>query len=173
MTPRRMTPRRITLRAAARRCRRPLETGTERDSGTISIFILGLVLISLTLVLGVLGATSVQLSRIQLLDAADAAALDASDQLDEETAYTSGITAGVPLTDAGVQQAAAQHLSQRERPARISEWHVAGGTGAVDGRTAVVRLQGQAQIPVLSAILSAFGGSVTITVESHARSDVE
>ncbi len=143
------------------------------EQGALSILVLGMVLITLTLVLGVVGATSVQLSRIHLLDAADAAALDASDAVDAESAYGGGLADGVPLTDSGVQQAALAHLARREVPDRLSGWVVSPGTGSPDGRTAVVVVSGQAQIPLVSAILRQFGGGVTITVESHARSDLE
>lgn len=150
----------------------PLST-SDQESGQLSILVLGMTLIALTLVLGVIGATSVQLSRIHLLDAADAAALDASDEIDQETVYRQGLGQGVPLSDSQVQQAAAAHLAARELPARVRGWTVAPGTGTPDGRTAVVRVQGVAGIPVISQILSAFGGGVTVTVESRARSDLD
>jgi hypothetical protein len=50
---------------------------------------------------------------------------------------------------------------------------LAGGTGAADGRTAVVRLQGRATIPMLASVVRVFGGSVTITVESRARAGLQ
>lgn len=143
------------------------------DSGQISVLLLGMVTIALTLVIGVVGATSVQLSRIHLLDAADAAALDASDAIDEESLYRTGLGPGVPLTDEGVARAAAEHLAARQLPQRVAGWWVASGTGSPDGRTAVVRLQGQARIPVVSRVLSRFGGAVTITVQSRARSELD
>ncbi|QFG69048.1 hypothetical protein [Ornithinimicrobium pratense] len=108
-----------------------------------------------------------------LLDAADAAALDASDALVEERAYGEGIGAGVPLTDASVQAAAGAYLATRPLPGRVAAWSLGPGTGSPDGRTAVVVLTGQAQIPVVSPVLSAFGGGVSVTVTSSARSDLQ
>lgn len=145
----------------------------EGDEGAISVLIIGMMAIALLLILGVVAATSIQLSRIQLLDAADAAALDAADSVVEETVYGSGVEGGVPLSSEGVAAAAGEHLSSRERPSRITSWALASGTGSPDGRTAVVRLQGQAAIPVISQALSVFGDSVSITVESSARSDLD
>lgn len=146
---------------------------TDPEAGQVSILLIGMVAVALTVVLGVVGVTSVQLARIHLLDAADAAALDASDALDEATAYATGVGAGVPLTDAGVAQAASEHLASRTLPSRLTGWQVAAGTGTPDGRTAVVVLSGGARIPVASSVLSAFGGSVPIAVTSTARSDLE
>jgi hypothetical protein len=52
----------------------------------------------------------------------------------------------------------------------VTSWVLADGTGSPDGQTAVIRLRGTTDIPIASAVLSAFGGSVNITVESRARS---
>jgi hypothetical protein len=142
------------------------------EAGQISILLIGLVAVCLTIVLGVVGVTSVQLSRIHLLDAADAAALDASDALAPERAYAEGLRGGVPLTDASVVEAASAHLAQRARPSRLIDWAVAPGTGSPDGRTAVVVVRGTARIPVVSAVLAQFGGGVTVTMTSTARSDI-
>jgi hypothetical protein len=46
---------------------------------------------------------------------------------------------------------------------------VAPGTGSPDGETAVVRITGDAEVPLVGGLLRALGGSVTITVESRAR----
>jgi hypothetical protein len=146
--------------------------GAATDGGQASILFVGMVAIALTLVMGVVSVTSVQLSRIHLLDAADAAALDASDAIAEEVFYREGLGTGLPLTDQSVRDAASAHLATRSRPSRISSWSIAAGTGSPDGRTAVVRVQGTADIPVLSRVLESLGGGVTITVESRARSDL-
>lgn len=143
------------------------------ETGQISVLLIGMVSIALVLVLGVIGVTSVQLSRIQLLDAADAAALAAADSVDEDTVYAEGLGEGLPLTSEGVGEAAREHLARQPVPDRVFGWQVAAGTGTPDARTAVVRLQGEAEIPVISGLLRTLGGSVSITVESSARSDLE
>lgn len=144
-----------------------------KDEGQIGVLLIGMVAICLTLILGIVGVTSVQLSRIQLLDAADAAALDAADAVDASGLYEEGVGSGVRLTDAGVGEAAAAHLSARTRPPRVSDWTLVGDTGTPDGRTAVVQLQAHVRIPVVSRALAQFGGGVTVTVRSTARSDLE
>lgn len=153
--------------------RRPSPAVPDLESGQISILLIGMLAVALTIVFAVVGVTSVQLSRIHLLDAADAAALDASDALVKERAYDEGIGAGVPLTDESVQEAAGAYLAARPLPGRVSAWSLGPGTGSPDGRTAVVVLSGRAEIPVVSPVLGAFGGGVNITVSSSARSDLQ
>jgi hypothetical protein len=143
------------------------------DEGQIGVLLIGMVAICLTLILGIVGVTSVQLSRIQLLDAADAAALDAADAVDASGLYGQGVGPGLTLTDAGVSEAAAAHLNARMRPPQVSDWTLVGDTGTPDGRTAVVQLQALVRIPVVSRALAQFGGGVTITVRSTARSDLQ
>ncbi|MGI8948230.1 MAG: pilus assembly protein TadG-related protein [Ornithinimicrobium sp.] len=143
------------------------------EDGQIGVLLIGMVGICLTLIMGIVGVTSVQLSRIQLLDAADAAALDAADAVSPDTVYGEGVGAGVPLTDAGVIEAATSHLAAREAPPQVSDWRLVGDSGTPDGRTAVVQLRAQVRIPVVSQALQQFGGSVGVTVRSTARSELE
>jgi Flp pilus assembly protein TadG len=140
-----------------------------RDEGQISVLILGLFVIVLVLVLGAIDVTAAQLARMRLLDAADAAALDAADALDERAAYQGGVTEHLVLTDRSVRDAAADHLARTPRPSGLETWDVADGTGTPDGSTAVVTLQGRATLPMTGWVLSSLGGSVTITVTSKAR----
>ena len=142
----------------------------QRERGQISLLILGFTVIALMLIIGAVDVTSVQLARARLLDAADSAALDASDALDNGSAYGGGLRSAIEITGDSVRQSAAQYLAVQPRPHGISSWVLADGTGSPDGQTAVIRLQGTADIPIAASVLSAFGGSVTITVESRARS---
>lgn len=153
-----------SLRALVRtRCR--------DDQGQLSILILGLTVIAMTLIIGGLAVTSVQVSRMRLLDAADSAALSATDDGAEQI-YVEGVGRDLPLDDAGVRESAAAHLSERSRPHGLESWAVAPGTGSPDGRTAVVVLTGEADLPLIGGLLQSMGGSVTVTVESRARADV-
>ena len=149
-----------------------LVPAASQDRGSMSLLMLGLVTVVLTTVLAIVGVTSVQLSRIHLLDAADAAALDASDALVEEQLYREGVGTGVPVDDSTVIAAASAALASRPLPPRVVSWELGPGTGTPDGRTAVVELSGTATIPLLSQVLRRFGGGVSITVTSQARSDL-
>jgi Flp pilus assembly protein TadG len=141
-----------------------------RERGQISLLILGFTVVALMLIVGGVDVTAVQLARARLLDAADGAALDASDALDGGRAYSSGLRSAVEISDASVRQSAAQYLAAQPRPHGVTSWVLADGTGSPDGQTAVIRLRGTTDIPIAAAVLSAFGGSVNITVESRARS---
>lgn len=137
----------------------------------MSILILGYTVVAILLIVGTVAVTSAQLSRMRLLDAADGAALDAADSLDLG-AYQQGIDASVPVSDATVAATASRYLADRPLPVGMNAWAVTSGTGSPDGRTAVVRLTGEADLPLVGGLLDALGGSVTITVESRARADL-
>jgi len=142
----------------------------QRERGQISLLILGFTVIALMLIIGAVDVTAVQLARARLLDAADSAALDASDALDSASAYSGGLGSAVQISGDSVRQSAAQYLAVQPRPHGISSWVLVDGTGSPDGQTAVIRLRGTADIPIAAKVVAAFGGSVTITVESRARS---
>jgi Flp pilus assembly protein TadG len=139
------------------------------EQGQIGILVLGLFCIVLVLILGAVDVTAAQLARMRLLDAADAAALDAADALDERSAYESGMLERLILTDGSVQEAARTHLARAPRPPGITAWSVVPQTGTIEGATAVVTVQGTAILPMSGWILESLGGSVTITVTSRAR----
>ena len=146
------------------------QRGEQRERGQISLLILGFTLVALMLIIGAVDVTAVQLARARLLDAADGAALDASGALDNGSGYGGGLRSAISITDASVRQSAAKYLAVAPRPHGISSWVLTDGTGSPDGQTAVIRLRGTADIPIAASVVSAFGGSVEITVESRARS---
>jgi hypothetical protein len=142
------------------------------ESGQVTLLVLGFTVVVILLILGTIAVSSVQLSRMRLLDAADGAALDAADSL-AVGAYSHGLGGAVPLSDATVTETARTYLGDRPRPPSMLAWAVAAGTGSPDGETAVVRLSGRAEVPVVGGLLESLGGSVTITVESRARAGLE
>jgi len=143
-----------------------------RERGQISLLILGFTVIALMLIVGAVDVTAVQLARTRLLDAADSAALDASDALDNGSAYGKGLGSAIEVSTDSVRRSAAQYLLVQPRPHGISSWALVDGTGSPDGQTAVIRLRGTAVIPIAAKVVAAFGGSVDITVESRARSAI-
>lgn len=140
-----------------------------RDRGQVSLLILGLVSLVLVLIVGGVDVTAAQIARTRLLDASDAAALDAADALDAAAAYAGGLGRSVTVSSATVADAATRNLAARPRPSGITEWRTASGTGSPDGETAVVVVEGLADLPMTGGLLNALGGSVTITVQSRAR----
>jgi len=147
--------------------------GAGRDRGQVSILILGLLGVILLLVIGGVDVTAAQIARARLLDASDSAALEAANALDEVAAYSGGIGDSVVVSNGTVEHAVEDNLAARPMPYGISAWQVARGTGTTDGRTAVVVLQGTADLPMTGGLLAALGRSVTITVESRARAPLQ
>ena len=153
-----------------RRIHRP---STPRDGGQVSILIFGLLGVVLLLVLGGVDVTAAQIARARLLDASDSAALEAANALDEASAYSGGIGDSVVVSNRTVERAVEDNLAARPMPYGITGWRTAEGTGTTDGRTAVVVLQGTAELPMTGGLLAALGRSVTITVESRARAPLQ
>ena len=152
--------------------RRAAATPTRRvEDGSITPFILGLTVIAILLITGTVAVTSAHLSRMRMLDVADGAALSAANALDD-AAYAAGVGESVPLSNASVQERASAYVAGRPRPGSILAWRLASGTGTPDGRTAVVALTGEAELPMIGPALRELGVSVRISVRSEARADV-
>ena len=145
--------------------------GPRDEAGSISLFILGLALVAILLISGTVAVTSAHLSRMRLLDVADGAALSAANALDD-TAYSQGVGESVPLSNASVRERAADYVGGLPRPGSIVGWHLGPETGSPDGRTAVVALTGEAQLPMVGGALRELGISITISVRSQARADL-
>lgn len=145
---------------------------TRRDErGSISLYLLGLAVIAVTLVAGTVAVTSAHLSRMRLLDVADGAALDAANAFDA-TAYAEGVGTAVPLSDAAVRERAAGYVGSVDRPAGVVAWRLGPRTGTPDGRTAVVALTGEVELPLVGGALRDLGVSIAVEVLASARADV-
>ena len=140
-----------------------------QDEGQIALLVLVYTLIALSLVAVAVDATAVHLARTQLLDAADAAALDAADALDEGAVYTGGVGGALPLTSASVREQATRYLSSYDAPARLDQIELGAGTGSTDGTSARVELVGRVRLPIAATVVSAWTGGIDITVRSSAR----
>ena len=82
-----------------------------RDEGQIGLLVLGMTIIAILLILTTAAITAVSLARMRLLDAADSAALVAANAFEDATYATTGVGSAVPVSDASVQRAAADHLA--------------------------------------------------------------
>jgi hypothetical protein len=159
----------VTVR---QRLRRRLAADRPED-GQILILILGYVVIAIVFVLVAVDVTAVHLARTQLLDAADAAALDAADAVDPTTVYRGGLPGAVPLSTATVRSAASAYLSNYPLPSRVTDVQLTGDTGCPDGQTAVVELTARVKLPLLGPVVQAWSGGITVTVRSQARADID
>ncbi|MCO5310611.1 MAG: pilus assembly protein TadG-related protein [Austwickia sp.] len=144
-----------------------------RDDGQVGLLVLGVCVVLLTLVVGIIDVTAIQLARVRLYDAADAAAVDAADAVSDERAYRDGIGTRIPLSQEGVRTQAARFLAGTDRPDHVTSWGLADGTGTSDGRTATVVLTGTVEVPLAAPLLGAVLGPVTITVTATAQGHVD
>lgn len=142
------------------------------DDGQVTLLVLVYLLISLSFVAVVVDASAVHLARTELLDAADAAALDAADALDASVVYGRGLGPDLPLTPEAVRDQAATYLTSYDPPSRLSRITLGPGTGTADGVSATVELQGVVRLPIAASAVSAFRGGIRLTVSSTARAAV-
>ncbi|MGL4175307.1 MAG: pilus assembly protein TadG-related protein [Dermatophilaceae bacterium] len=142
------------------------------ERGSISLYILGLTMVAIMLITGGVAVTSAQVTRMQLLDVADGAALTAANALDGG-AYDGGVSGAVPVSESSVEGRAAAYLGAREPPSRVITWRLTSATGTPDGETAVVGITATVSVPLIGSLLDQLGGEITISVESRARADLD
>ncbi len=140
-----------------------------RDDGQVTLLVLVYALIALSLVAVVVDATTVHLARTQLLDAADAAALDAADAVDEKAVYLRGLADAVPLTTVSVRDQATTYLSSYVVPSHLDDVVLGDRTGSPDGASATVELRGRVRLPIGGSVMAAWRGGILVTVTSTAR----
>lgn len=142
------------------------------ENGQVSILVVGFAIVVLTLVIGVINVTAVQLARARLYDVSDAAALAAADAISDDAVYAQGLTTSLPVADARVRAEAASHLANSSRPQNVASWALGAATGAVGERAAQVELVGVVTLPLANDLIDRLGGPVTISVHSNAQAKV-
>lgn len=146
------------------------------DAGRITVLVVGYFVVVVLLVSVVGGIAAVQTARQRLVALADAAAVEASQAVDEQAYYRDGLVpAGgggvqaLPLTGAGVRAAAEQNLTAARAGERFPTLVLGPATGSPDGATAQVELSAVVAVPMLPASIGDVVGGVPITVLSRAR----
>lgn len=146
------------------------------DAGRITVLVVGYFVVVALLVAVVGGIATVQTARQRLVALADAAAVEASQAVDEQAYYRTGLAptgAGgvqaLPLTDAGVRAAAVQNLAAARADERFPTLVLGPATGSPDGATAQVELSVVVDVPMVPAVVGDAVGGVPITVLSRAR----
>lgn len=84
-----------------------------------------------------------------------------------------GVKTSVPLSNATVRERAAGYVRAAPGPTASSRGARTPAQALLGGRTAVVSLSGEAELPMIGAVLSDLGVSIRITVKSSARADLE
>lgn len=149
------------------------------DDGRITLLVLGYFVVIAALLGVVAGIASVQTERQRLFALADAAALDAADDLAEDAYFAGGVggvggaEGVVVLTDAGVRASVEAHLASVGAGERFEALTVSALTGTPDGATAQVVLTAVADPATVPVMVSAVTGGVPITVTARARAAVD
>ncbi len=132
--------------------------GQPRDSGSILVLTLGMVVVTLALVLAVVDASAVFLARRGLAADADAAALAVAQELDRGQVYAAGVSRVLPLQPGAVAAELTQVVALDFPPASYPGYRfaVAGGPGA-----AVVVVSRLLRLPLV--------GQLTVTARSSAE----
>lgn len=150
--------------------RRRLAAVRDGDDGQVLLLVVAYAAIAIALVLTVVSASQVHLERKRLLEAADAAALDAADEIAEDAYFDGGAQPGsVPVSDRSVRAAVDGYLDDRRAWAEFDDLAIAPGTGTPDGRTAVVTLRATVEPPLIGWALQAWSDGVQLEVTSRAR----
>jgi hypothetical protein len=123
--------------------------------------IAGLVALCGVVLVGVIDATDLALTRTSLQSSADGAALVGAESFDPAAATFDGTHLRVRLTDRGVRRAARGYLRDSVAPGRLAS------AGTSDGRTAEVTLRLRWNPPIVSELLPL---RLTITATARARS---
>lgn len=146
--------------------RAALRAGLRRDEGTITILLVG-VLVVVLMVIGVgVSITGVHLQRTELQDAADAAALAASQSVESQSFYGTGER----LTAASARSSAEHHLSTYiHLTSGIDQARIEAVDVGSDG-TVRLTLVGRAHPPLIGWLVdSGMEIPVTVVGEAHAR----
>lgn len=141
-------------------------SASSRENGGIGLLLVGFVAILVSLVLLGIDTTSLYLARIETLNAADAAARDAADEISDDSYYGQQETV---LDPAAVDAAARRSLARQQPSARIATWQVVSATPTDGGRSATVTVTSQVQVPVTDLVRGWIPEGTAITVESTAR----
>lgn len=142
------------------------------EQGSITLLSIGFGVLALVLVLVVAAASSVYLERKQLLALADSVAADAADAIDLDRYYAPDHDDdGLPVSDASVRAAVADHLVASPVAGSFEDLRVAEPTGSADGRTAQVTLSARARPAVVPWVLAPWSDGFAISVSVTARAD--
>ena len=122
-----------------------------RDEGQIGLLVLRMTIIAILLILTTAAITAVSLARMRC-STPPTTRPRRRQRLRGRHLRDDGVGSAVPVSDASVQQAAADHLATLPPPNGVRQWGLSPGTGTPDGQTAVVVLTGHVPIPFASAI---------------------
>lgn len=132
----------------------------EQEEGQSTVLFLGMMVLVLSVVAVIVGATAVNLESRRLLAAADGAASAAS------LSATASGDARPTVSEGQALAAAEEYLYTSGAQERFDGVEITGVEVTDGGRTAHIELSTTAELPMVSAVLPA---EVAVSAESHAR----
>jgi len=128
------------------------------------LFLLGVVVLSALLVAVVVDASTLFLARMQLMSAADGAAISAAQAVDQRVLYTQPASGALPLDPTLVDEAVTRYLAvDGDRDVEVV-------SVTTDGTTVRVAFRRQVQLPFVNLITFGTRGSVTVDADAAAES---
>lgn len=148
---------------------------TCRDDGSLSLLVIGYVLIASVLIVIGVDVSKVFLAQRSLSSAADAAALAGAQAVDRAAVYRGTVDCtGLPIDPTSATTAVAASLDDADSALRQTFVSVSEPDVQVEGDTVRVRLQGDVTVPlggVLALLLPDHpGGRVGVTADAAATS---
>jgi uncharacterized protein (DUF111 family) len=138
-----------------------------RESGQITLLIIGFALIIALAVAVVANASNVFMQRRSLVSWADGAVTVAAQQVAHSELYGGSRVTTLPLSEAGARQAVADYVGRNGLAARFEDFQVA--TVAVEAGTGRVTVEFTASVPLMALGEGTAGlTSFTVTARSTA-----
>lgn len=144
-------------------------TCEDRESGQITIMVIGYLLLSLLVAVVVMAVSAVYIEHKKLLSVADGAALSAADTFKVASIQAEEGEPAPALDSPSVARAAAGYLERSDAGARFNELDVDAATGAPDPRTARVVLTAVVHPPVVNFVVP---DGIPIVATADARADL-
>ena len=128
------------------------------------LFLLGVVVLSALLVAVVVDTSTLFLARMQLMSAADGAAISAAQAVDQRVLYTQPASGALPLDPTLVDEAVTRYLAvDGDRDVEVV-------SVTTDGTTVRVAFRRQVQLPFVNLITFGTRGPVTVDADAAAES---
>ncbi len=146
---------------------RDRQSDGHRESGQVTLFVLGFCVLLLTALAGISAASSVYVTRRALTSVADGAAVAAADAVRESDVLGGVATGDRRLDGPGAEAAAARVIEQSAAPGQLSGFAWSTQLGDTD-REAVITASAVADVPLVTSLFGR-GVRVTVTARSAGR----
>ena len=145
-------------------------SGAGADDGSVTLLVIGCLLVVVFLILVVVDVSRVFLAQRSLGAAADGAAVSAAGAVDETAVYVGGLDAELPIDAAEAQERVAAYAGAAGLAVEYDQFSVE----AVDvsGSTVTVTFRAVVHLPFEAVVPAAFADGVEVVVSASARSPI-